>query len=194
MSSATEETVTTVAIDFDDETSLGITLPDRWTVRKRDQKRVFRAVYVDIPLPKRPYKTAGKVVPPPVIFVLEIAMPALGYGFHCWDSLHDPIAFKAIKKLLAEAPTTNGMFRTWAEVAEKEMKIVEPPLSSHERHILEFSIQALKFLDTPVVVLLRPFSYAFKLLRGKFCENAIYFIQGIGDHIGLLITSDERLL
>ncbi|CAM6116053.1 unnamed protein product [Calypogeia fissa] len=155
MSSATIETVT---IDFADETFVGMTLPDRWTVRKRDQKRVFRSVYVDIPLSKRPDKTAGKVVPPPVISMLEIAMPALGYGFHCWDSLHDPIAFKAIKKLLAEAPTTNGMFRTWAEVAEKEMKTVEPPLSSHERRILEVSIRALKFLDTPMEVPPRPLS------------------------------------
>ncbi|CAM6112593.1 unnamed protein product [Calypogeia fissa] len=141
MSSAIEETVTTVIIDFANETSVGITLPDRWIVRKRDQKRVLKAVYVDIPLPKRPYKTMGKVVPPPVISVLEIAMPALGYGFHCWDSLHDPIAFEAIRKLLAEAPTTNGSFRTWAEVGEKEMKIVEPPLSSHERCILEGKLE-----------------------------------------------------
>ncbi|CAM6085054.1 unnamed protein product [Calypogeia fissa] len=159
-----------------DHTSVGHTLPGRWMSRKREQERQFKIVYVNVPSPKRRDRT-GKPIPSAIISVLEIAMPMLGYGFHT-----DDVAFKAMKKLIEDAPAANGMLMSWAGLAETQMEHVDPPLSPYAKCRLEVSLNALKLMDAPIEPH-RPFSYAFKLLRRRYCENAVYFMQDIGDRM-----------
>ncbi|CAM6098384.1 unnamed protein product [Calypogeia fissa] len=162
-----------------DGTPLGMTLAGRWVQRKRHKMHRIRKQFVDISRPK-PDGSRAHRVPPAVISVLEIAMPELDPDFRCWKSMADPAYGIALTKRL-EAPV-NGDFRLWAVVAEREMKVANPPLSPFQRRKLELSINALRIMDTPVPGPGRPMiDSAFKLLRKRFCQNAIYFIEGIGD-------------
>ncbi|CAM6086070.1 unnamed protein product [Calypogeia fissa] len=162
-----------------DGTPLGMTLAGRWVQRKRHKMRHIRKQFVDISRPKPDGNRAHRV-PPAVISVLEIAMPELDPDFRCWKSMVDPAYGIALTKRL-EAPV-NGDFRLWAAVAEREMKVANPPLSPFQRRKLELNINALRIMDTPVPGPGRPtIDPAFKLLRKRFCQNAIYFIEGIGD-------------